>query len=284
MKNYRRLIDGCIILILILFVIIVTVIFLNHDQLPLSIYILFAVNTMLIVMGYWLGLVRGLILGMIVVFCYGTYYIYASIITGHAAELDYQQIMWLILFPSSAYIAGKLSTAVKDVLEQSQKYVTEMEELVLLDKETGFSNAKKFYIDLSEEISKAKRFEIPLTIMLIKIQYFDEFKSIYGERTSNKIIKNISRGIEECTRDIDKKARIEKDKFALILSNTDIQGSQVVKDRLKDYLGNLDADVGRDKKRFNIDYKIGAVQLGESDENSIAFKERAEEELEYDVG
>lgn len=284
MRNTRRLIDVWIILILTIFVIIVTVTFISYQQLPVDMYVLFAANTLLIALAFWWGLVRGLIAGMVAVFCYGTYLMYGAVINGLMMEISYRQIIWLFLFPFSSYISGKLSETIKETVEKSEKYIKDMEELVLLDKETGFSNSKKFYLDLSEEISKSKRYGTPLSIMLIKVQYFDELRSLYGDTVCSNVIINISKKIAELTRDIDKKARLEKDKFALILSNTDEKGALVLKERLTNFLENLGISGGKDRRRIKISFKIGIAQLEDTEKDAIAFKERAERELEYDVG
>lgn len=283
MKSTKRQIDGGIILILIIFAVLVTFIFIEYQQLPIEIYFLFALNTLLIVFAYSLGLVAGLIGSMAAVFCYGTYLVYGAVVKGLMMEVNYQQVMWLFLFPLSSYISGRLSLAIKETIEKSEKYIKDMEELVLLDKETGFSNSKKFYLDLSEEISKSKRYGTPLSIMLIKLQYFDELRSIYGNEVCSNAVINISRKIAELSRDIDKKARLEADKFALILSNTDEKGALVLKERLVKFLENLEISDGEDRRKLNLSFKIGIAQLEDKEEDAIAFKERAERELEYDV-
>jgi len=283
MKSTKRQIDGGIILILIIFAVLVTFIFIEYQQLPIEIYFLFALNTLLIVFAYSLGLVAGLIGSMAAVFCYGTYLVYGAVVKGLMMEVNYQQVMWLFLFPLSSYISGRLSLAIKETIEKSEKYIKDMEELVLLDKETGFSNSKKFYLDLSEEISKSKRYGTPLSIMLIKLQYFDELRSIYGNEVCSNAVINISRKITELSRDIDKKARLEADKFALILSNTDEKGALVLKERLVKFLENLEISDGEDRRKLNLSFKIGIAQLEDKEEDAIAFKERAERELEYDV-
>lgn len=283
MKSTKIQIGGGIILILIIFAVLVTFIFIEYQHLPIEIYFLFALNTLLIVFAYSLGLVAGLIGSMAAVFGYGTYLIYAAVVKGLMMEVNYQQVMWLFLFPLSSYISGRLSSTIKDVVEKSEKYVKDMEELVLLDKETGFSNSKKFYLDLSEEISKSKRYGTPLSIMLIKLQYFDELRSIYGNEVCSKAVIKISEKITELIRDIDKKARLEADKFALILSNTDEKGAAILKERLIKSLEDLEIRNDKDRKKLNISFKIGIAQLKDKQEDPFAFKERAERELEYDV-
>lgn len=283
MKSTKIQIGGGIILILIIFAVLVTFIFIEYQHLPIEIYFLFALNTLLIVFAYSLGLVAGLIGSMAAVFGYGTYLIYAAVVKGLMMEVNYQQVMWLFLFPLSSYISGRLSSTIKDVVEKSEKYVKDMEELVLLDKETGFSNLKKFYLDLSEEISKSKRYGTPLSIMLIKLQYFDELRSIYGNEVCSKAVIKISEKITELIRDIDKKARLEADKFALILSNTDEKGAAILKERLIKSLEDLEIRNDKDRKKLNISFKIGIAQLKDKQEDPFAFKERAERELEYDV-
>lgn len=284
MRIRKGLIDAGIILTLTIFVIVVTVIFMSYEQLAVDTYILFAINTLLIVLAYWWGLVRGLIAAMVAVFCYGTYLMYSAFVSSPRVEITYQQLVWLFLFPFSSYVSGNLSRAITVTLQQSESYIHDMENLVLLDRETGFSNPKKFYIDLSEEISRAKRYGTPLSIMLIKVQYFDELMSVYGDTVCRNAVISIGKRIAELTRDIDKKARLEKDKFALILSNTDEKGALVLKERLANCLEKLEVSDEKDRRVFKFSLKFGIAQLKDKDEDPIAFKERAERELEYDVG
>jgi len=277
MNNFEKKIQIYFIGIFLFIMIIETVIFISFPHLPLKLYILFAINTFLLIMAYWAGLLKGLILGMFLIFLYGTYLIYKSIIYG-VQEVTYLDFMWIIFFALSVYFAGNLSLITKKLTD-----IQKFEELVLIDSDTGFGNEKKFYIEMSEEINRARRFNNPLSLMIVKIQYFNELSSIYGNKVTRNVVKRISECINKVTRIIDNKVRFAEDTFAIILPNTNYKGGQILKNRLIEEISTIEINA-KSTQRYQLSFKIGLVELQEDITDAFSFKEFAEKEMELDVG
>ncbi len=67
------------------------------------------------------------------------------------------------------------------------------------------------------------------------------------------------------------------------MPNTSLEGSKVVKDRIKKRIKELNLDLNNRGKYVNIDVKIAFLQYRDSFGDSINFKNIVEEELQYDV-
>lgn len=268
--------------ILLLLVMIDTFLFIAYPSMPVNVYILFVLNAFLLFISFNRGLLKGLIYAMVAIFCYGTYLIYLVIDKGQVVNMI--DLMWIVVFPISSYLAGYLGDHLIENLSISDKYKHEIEKLGLLDTETGFGNRKKFLKDLEEEVNKARRFDDDLVLLVLKVKFLDDFKSIYGKEILENSIMFITKSIDDIVRIYDKKFRLENDVFALILPKTNLEGGCIVKNRLNEKLSFIDIDKEDSKKGYKFSYKIGLIELEEEDKDSFLFKERALREMEYDVG
>lgn len=278
MKN--RHVDIFFLLLIIEIFIITTLLILNMKEAVFSDYILYVLTFLVIIISFYSNLITGLISSAFLVFGYGSYMLYQS--------LFYEQIgvensyFWIILFPLSAFISGRLSDSINDIQNKNLEFEKQLKDLVTIDEVTGFSNTKEFYKDLGEEMSRASRHEFDLVVMLAEVQYLEELKSIYGKYKISTILKAISDIIEKVTRTEDKRYRIDEELFAVIIPNTDIAGAEIVKERLKKELENIMIE-DDNKKRYKFDIKIAILQYNKRITNSFEFKELVQKELEYDI-
>lgn len=130
---------------------------------------------------------------------------------------------------------------------------------------------------------RAKRHDFDLVVMMVKIMFFSELVSIYGEDKTNDVICLMVKNIEEVLRAEDKKYRLERDTFTFILPNTDIKGAEVIKDRLRKSLDQITLTTGQKQEKLNFNFKIGILLYDKKFDDVLEFKQKLEKELEYDV-
>ena len=63
---------------------------------------------------------------------------------------------------------------------------------VITDELTGLYQPKYFELRLREEIEKAKRYRHCLSLMMVEVDNFEEFKERYGEERRDKLLKSIA--------------------------------------------------------------------------------------------
>lgn len=236
---------------------------------------------MVTIVTYFRGIVEGFLFSAMIIFFYVTFIIYNNTIHRNPVELI--TYIWMVDIPLSAFISGKLSENINLIQSINTRLQKEYRDLITIDKTTSLSNLKGFYIDLDREMSKAKRHELNLSLMIVKIQYYDELNTILGEKKMEEILKIISNVITLAIRGEDISYKLNKDTLAILMPSTNLQGAEVVKNRIKESISEKNLKIKQEDKNVNIDIKVGIVEYKNTIKEAFEFKELAEKELEYDV-
>ena len=97
---------------------------------------------------------------------------------------------------------------------------------------TGMLNHRTFYETLEGELRRAQRYGGQLSIIMADVDNFKPVNDNYGHRAGDTAIKQISRRLGACIRQIDIAARYGGDEFAIILPNTSLEDAVVVAGRM----------------------------------------------------
>jgi len=138
-------------------------------------------------------------------------------------------------------------------MEASRLY-RDLKFLTITDPLTGIYNFRYFAQTLDREISRAKRYERPLCILMIDVDNFKTYNDTYGHIEGDILLKELSRTFKENIRDIDVACRYAGDEFVIILPDTKISDAEVVADKIRKKIGEL-------KMRMKINISIGIAQL-----------------------
>jgi len=98
-------------------------------------------------------------------------------------------------------------------------------------KEDNFKTLSEYENELSIEVERAKRYNLPLTLLAIRIESLDELINLYGEQVGERFITHFSDFIVEITRQSDQHYRLEDKLFMMILPCTDYEGAILLKER-----------------------------------------------------
>ncbi|NFB18426.1 diguanylate cyclase [Clostridium botulinum] len=281
MDRFSKNIDICIILLLLNFFCICSFIYFNLGKNIMLNFIMLGSLFMVTIVAYFRGIVEGFLFSAMIIFFYVTFIIYNNTIHRNPVELI--TYIWMVDIPLSAFISGKLSENINLIQSINTRLQKEYRDLITIDKTTGLSNLKGFYIDLDREMSKAKRHELNLSLMIVKIQYYDELNAILGEKEMEEILKIISNVITLAIRGEDISYKLNKDTLAILMPSTNLQGAEVVKNRIKESISEKKLKIKQEDKNVNIDIKVGIVEYKNTIKEAFEFKELAEKELEYDV-
>lgn len=123
------------------------------------------------------------------------------------------------------YILARHSSSIeRAVLErtlQLNEAKDELEKMTLLDSLTGVANRRHFDNYLKQEWARAKRYKLPLSLIMIDIDFFKNFNDHYGHFAGDSCLKTVSKIIERTVqRTTDVVARYGGEEFAIILPNT----------------------------------------------------------------
>ena len=109
-------------------------------------------------------------------------------------------------------------------------------ELSLTDALTGIYNRRYFDLFLRNEVNRSIRLGTGLAIILLDIDHFKKHNDSHGHQAGDKVIQNVARYMQEGRRGTDVAARIGGEEFALILPETQMEGAQVVAEKIQEVI------------------------------------------------
>lgn len=113
----------------------------------------------------------------------------------------------------------------------------QLQALSITDSLTGLKNHREFQERLEDEIHRASRYHLPLSLIMLDVDHFKRFNDTYGHPAGDQVLKRIAHILESHARDTDILARYGGEEFAVILSNTDRAHAMAAADRFRTAIG-----------------------------------------------
>ncbi len=159
-----------------------------------------------------------------------------------------------------AYIADIVWSIVehKRAEEQIRRLNGELERLAMTDELTGLANRRLFFIRGTEEINRARRYQTPLSLIMLDIDEFKKINDTYGHEAGDVILQCVAGTLREKIRGIDVVARVGGEEFCVLLPNTDVEAAAKLADRLMQSVGKKDCPIERDR-RMNVTASVGVA-------------------------
>ncbi|HXP86588.1 MAG TPA: diguanylate cyclase [Bryobacteraceae bacterium] len=109
-------------------------------------------------------------------------------------------------------ISLKISMSIENVLRFRQA-----ESSATTDYLTGLPNARSMFLQLDGELSRSRRTEQPLTLLVLDLDGFKQINDRFGHLEGNKVLKDVATALKTSCRDYDYVARMGGDEFVVLL-------------------------------------------------------------------
>jgi diguanylate cyclase (GGDEF)-like protein len=158
---------------------------------------------------------------------------------------------------------------------------TTLQRVTPYDTETGLINAKKFRNVVDREWARMLRQELPITVIHAVIDNFDDYKEMYGKVAYEAAIRRIAELMRKIgTRPGDVVARLDTNKFALLLPEADHKNGETLADVLRQQIRRLNMPNRDSTKHGAVTASFGvATVIPTSDVTTEAFSGRADDAL-----
>ena len=160
------------------------------------------------------------------------------------------------------------------------RFHAEIERLAVTDGLTGLFNHRHFQERLSHEFDRLGRFEEPISLLLIDIDFFKKINDTYGHPVGDSVLRKVADIIRKTIRTVDIPARYGGEEFAVVLVGTDAGGAMKMAERLRKSVADAKFSSGRNS--FSITISIGISTYTKDIKGKEAFIERADKAL-YDA-
>ncbi|EJE3008839.1 GGDEF domain-containing protein, partial [Listeria monocytogenes] len=232
---------------------------------------------------YFTNLTLGLILNVLYIFIYATYIIYE--IVANQIAYGFGSYFWLIITPLFTVASAMFTRNTSRLQEENTKIKQQNLYLGTIDQETLLKNIVSFQNDERIFSSISRRYDLPLSLMVIKVRHWRELKRFQSEEEMRLALQDISAILETCIRTSDVLYLLDKDDATWgLLLLTDEPGGKLVADRIKSRIAEANTEEFAAKYRVKLELRIGTSQFdSEKVKTPLDFIDLATKELEYDV-
>jgi two-component system cell cycle response regulator len=139
-------------------------------------------------------------------------------------NLDYEQINKELI---------QTHIALEKLTRELQEKNALLNDLANTDGLTGVFNNRHFQTALDKELSRSKRKNAQLALVLVDIDHFKQFNDEHGHQTGDFVLTEFCRVMGECLREYDILARYGGEEFIIILPETSADDAAIVAEKLR---------------------------------------------------
>lgn len=146
---------------------------------------------------------------------------------------------------------------------------------------TGLINRRHFDENISNEWSRAKRADEPLSMIFMDLDHFKQFNDIYGHLNGDDCLKKVSAAFKETLiRSGDIVARYGGEEFVALLIGTDLKGACHVAEKIRKQIEDLGIKHEGNPEKFIVTISLGINTITNYKNISIEdFIDRADQAL-----
>lgn len=154
----------------------------------------------------------------------------------------------------------------------------ELEQRAHIDFLTGTNNRGYFMEQAERELSRAIRYENPLSLLMLDIDFFKQVNDSYGHKVGDMALKKFAEICRQTLREIDVIGRIGGEEFAILLPETDLNEATEVAERVRQAIANAKVPL-ESGLPLQFTVSIGVTALASHGENIDVLLNRADKAL-----
>ena len=190
-----------------------------------------------------------------------------------------------LLVPSIFFFGASF---VRLIFGLSLETVVDVRRMTLLEQEsitdplTGIYNRRYLDRRLKEEVGRAQRYGLPLSVALIDIDFFKSINDTYGHQGGDIVLTGLGKLISQNIRPSDIAARYGGEEFFIIFAATPALGAKVLAERLHQCIASQKLVlIGKANERpaLQVTVSIGLASLDQEINNGEMLIQRADEAL-----
>ncbi len=155
--------------------------------------------------------------------------------------------------------------------------VQKLEDWATIDSLTGLSNRRQFFVLGEREFHRAKRFNRPLTALMLDLDRFNQINEECGRAVGDILLQAVADRCRRHLRDVDLLARYGGDEFVVLLVETDRSASARVAERCRQAVGEGPVDTPGGPLRISL--SLGAATRTDEHSDLLALLQAADAAL-----
>jgi len=165
-----------------------------------------------------------------------------------------------------------------DRTEWAKKAET-FQQMSLTDPLTGLPNRRYLQDRLFEEVERSKRYNTPLSFMIIDVDRFKSYNDIYGHTNADRVLVKTAQILRGSIRAIDMSARFAGDEFCIVLPETELGDAARIAERLRKAVSDTEYRTEQGELMGQVTISTGISSFSASRQSPLAIIETSDRAL-----
>jgi two-component system, cell cycle response regulator len=183
--------------------------------------------------------------------------------------------------PLARLFQAQLQTGLRQIRTHRELMRTNdvLSAIALSDPLTSLNNRRAFEWELPRQIQNARSRAVPISLMMLDVDFFKAINDTYGHLTGDQVLKFLAARLQHNLRIYDTPFRYGGEEFVIILSNTDQVEALQIADRLCQLISEQPFSID-DTLDLTVTISAGTATLRpEDDAKGMALLHRADQRL-----
>ncbi len=148
---------------------------------------------------------------------------------------------------------------------ENARLFSEIQQLAIIDDLTGIFNRRHLF-DLAErEFSRAQRFNRPLSVIMLDLDYFKRVNDTYGHAIGDQVLRVVAERCKANIREVDVLGRYGGEEFTIILPEARLEEAQNIAERLRKHIARM--PITTTAGPIHVTVSLGAATLSTETQN-----------------
>jgi diguanylate cyclase (GGDEF)-like protein len=168
--------------------------------------------------------------------------------------------------PAASIFASQVSIALENA-----RLFSEIQRLVVTDDLTQLYNRRGILEVSKYEFDRAKRYNRPLSVLLVDVDHFKSINDLYGHPSGDLVLYELGKILKSQIRSVDKIGRLGGEEFVILLPETSINFACQVAERLRLVVEKAGLQAPPNEQSIHVTLSIGVAALTPDDPDLYAL-------------
>ncbi len=164
-------------------------------------------------------------------------------------------------------------------IRQLEQMKEQLRALAVTDGLTGVYNYRYFRQYLAQEIRRAERHQLAVSLAMLDIDFFKRFNDAHGHLAGDEVLRIVARLMKGHTRAIDVVARYGGEEFAIILPETNKAEARIVAEKVRRLVENFPFPQSNRKSQVHLTVSVGVATFNDDARSADSLIHVADQRL-----
>ncbi len=154
-----------------------------------------------------------------------------------------------------------------------------LEQEAVTDPLTGVFNRRHLDRQIREEVGKAHRYALPLSVMLVDVDHFKAVNDTFGHEVGDIVLRNLARLMVSIVRNWDIVARYGGEEIVIVAPNTALTSAATLAERLRRAVADAELAAPDERTGYQsvrVTISIGVTELSPVTNDAAALLKKAD--------